>query len=104
MNGLPEELDQVKVSLHGNLAGRSLVQILPTLTHVAHAVGFNDRLPREEAATNMTPTPGAPTSNRPKSPAKEGPKGPYCKKCPAHGHLQRDGPEQKEVQELRAPT
>ncbi len=68
INVLPMDLDQVTVSLHANVPGKKVDQVLLILTNVAYvghiyhvyavpyvyAVGFNDKVPGGEMVANMT--------------------------------------------------
>ncbi len=40
INGLPPEMEPVRMTSHGHMVGKFIDKILPALRHLAHAVGF----------------------------------------------------------------
>ena len=72
VKGLPAEMDPVKISLHGNLAGKPLSEALTVVRAAAYGIDFDDSAPRENSWTANRVQPAGPSLPRPTGPPSGG--------------------------------
>ncbi len=108
INGLPKEMDPIKLALHGALGGKHIQKALKSIRGAAYGLQTSNKRVRRFGgmAANRVPSPGpaahpAPgtSGRRSPPPGRKSPhrdsrdrKAPFCRKCRQSGHLHRDCP------------